>query len=111
VTAALPSSLDFLQGTFEKIRFQRLFSEDALQFSDLIPQFALMAVRRWIQSIIDRLHLIPPLVQLVRWIPSSDESSVTFLHVFSRSIAIFRNACGYLFTFFFPTRSSFRCKV
>jgi hypothetical protein len=61
--AALASSLDFLQGTFEKICFQRFIRHQPLQQADLLPQFTLSRVCRWSFAVIDRLQLITPLVQ------------------------------------------------
>jgi hypothetical protein len=43
---ALASSLDFLQGTFEKIGFQRLPATRRFNLRDLESEFALLAVLR-----------------------------------------------------------------
>jgi hypothetical protein len=52
-----------LQGTFEKIRFQRLVGDQALQLTNLLPQLTLAGVRRWSIAVLDRLQLISPLVE------------------------------------------------
>jgi hypothetical protein len=62
--AALASSLYFLQGTFEKIRLQRLFAQQAFQISDFFSQFSFAGVGRRTLPIFDGLHLVTPLVQL-----------------------------------------------
>jgi hypothetical protein len=62
--AAPASSLDFLQGTFEKICFENLLAEHTLKFADLFSQLSLARVRRRAGPIFDWLHLVAPLVQL-----------------------------------------------
>jgi hypothetical protein len=44
-----------LQGTFEKIGFQRLVRHQPLQLPDLQSQFTLSAVLWWSLAIVDRL--------------------------------------------------------
>jgi hypothetical protein len=59
----LASSLDFLQGTFEKIGFQRFVRHQPLQLRDLEPEFTLLAVLRRNLAVIHRLQTISPFVQ------------------------------------------------
>ena len=63
--ALLASSLDFLQGTFEKIQFQRLVRQHPLQLADFLPERGLTRVpRRRSSSLWPKgIQLIPPLVQ------------------------------------------------
>jgi hypothetical protein len=63
VACSLASSLDFLQGTFEKIGFQRFVCYQPLQLCYLEPEFTLLAVFRWRLPVIDHLYPIAPLVQ------------------------------------------------
>src|ERR1700744_3598122 len=60
---ALASSLDFLQGTFEKICFQRFVRHQALQLRPLEPELALPAVLRWRFPIVNRFQLVAPLIE------------------------------------------------
>jgi len=60
---ALASTPDFLQGTFEKIGFQRFVRHQPLQLRNLLSQFALFRVLRRTLSVVNRLLLITPLVQ------------------------------------------------
>ena len=68
--ALLVSSLDFLQGTFEKIHFQRLFRQQLLQ---LVGLFAVgRFVRAGSSRLFSRLHQVefrPPLVEASRGDP------------------------------------------
>jgi hypothetical protein len=48
---ALASSLDFLQGTFEKIGLQRFVRHQPLQLRDLLPQLAEFSGGPWPLSI------------------------------------------------------------
>jgi hypothetical protein len=61
--AALASSLDFLQGTFEKIGFQRFVRYQPFQLRHLQPEFTIPAVFRWPLTVINWLQLIAPFVQ------------------------------------------------
>jgi hypothetical protein len=60
---ALASSLDFLQGTFEKIGLQRFVRYQPLQLGYLKPQFTLFGVLRRCLAVVNRLQLIAPFVQ------------------------------------------------
>src|SRR5215467_15659967 len=60
VAAPLASSLDFLQGTLEKIHFHRLLRQQPLQLPDLLAQLRCAGNRF---PMLHRLQLISPLVQ------------------------------------------------
>src|SRR5690606_33959896 len=61
--AAPTSSLDFLQGTFEKIRLQRLFRQHPLQLSDFRLQLSFLRRCRRSLPVVHRLQLSLPPVQ------------------------------------------------
>jgi hypothetical protein len=52
-----------LQGTFEKIGFQRFVRHQPLQLRGLQSQFPFSGVLRRTLSVVDRLQLITPLVR------------------------------------------------
>src|SRR5262249_48280698 len=58
--APLASSLDFLQGTLEKIHFHRFLRQQTLQLPDLLAQLRCAGHRF---SMLYRLQLLSPLVQ------------------------------------------------
>jgi hypothetical protein len=60
VSCFLASSLDFLQGTFEKIQLHRLLGQYALQIANLFPKFSYRGVHSC--AVLARRQ-IPPLVQ------------------------------------------------
>jgi hypothetical protein len=60
----LASSLDFLQGTFEKIHLQGLLGQQSLELTDLFAECGLARVlRRRFGAAVNRLQLIAPFVQ------------------------------------------------
>jgi len=105
----LASSLDFLQGTFEKIHLHRLLGEHSLQLVDLLTVGRrVRAGPRGIFSRLDCLEFNAPLVQASRVTPSSCANSLTSSQVLRRSTAIRWNFREYRFRF---TLQPFPCKV
>jgi hypothetical protein len=60
----LASSLDFLQGTFEKIHLHRLLRQQSLQLMDLLSVRRFMRVRPWLFfSWLEVIKLAAPFVE------------------------------------------------
>src|SRR5258708_4278262 len=105
----LASSLDFLQGTFEKIHLHRLLGEHSLQLVDLLTVGRrVRAGPRGIFSRLDCLEFNAPLVQASPVTPSSSANSLTSSQLLRRSTAIRWNFREYRFRF---TLQPFPCKV
>src|SRR5262245_53031305 len=60
---ALASSLDFLQGTSEKIHLQCLLSQHSLQFADFFTEPSLWRVDSWAFIVFSDFQPFTPLVQ------------------------------------------------
>src|SRR5215510_1148986 len=58
----LASSLDFLQGTSEKIHLQCLLSQHPLQFADFFTQPSLWRLDSWVFFVFPGFHPFTPLV-------------------------------------------------
>jgi hypothetical protein len=108
----LASSLDFLQGAFEKIDFQCFVRTRSFSCAICSRRSRSVEFSRGCRPSSIGSHRSRHLYNSRGCTPSSLDNARTLSQPFSRSTAIFRKASGYRpIARFFATRSSFPCKV